>query len=210
LAWYKAANFLDCRIRAYHSNDDTYANIAPSVLLVDIDKECFDTVEEFEQAVEKTRVNFRSFLDVQPTEIWTGNGVHFILTQYASVIEEIKRFKKFNNVSRDFMRFEEQFLADGKADQNHSNNVSFGNCILRIPGSLNSNQVTFNEKGEIIHIPPEAEVKVRQLWDGKNKPSIKPLMTQFYIWLQSDVKRELDRQMELGTFTKSDNHEIIY
>jgi hypothetical protein len=128
LAWYKAVNFLDCRIRAYHSSDDTYTNIAPSILLVDIDKECFDTVEEFEQAVEKTRVNFMSFLDVEPTKLWTSNGVHFILTQSAIVIEEIKRFKKFNNVSRD--RFEEQFLSDGKADQYHSNNVSFGQLYV--------------------------------------------------------------------------------
>jgi hypothetical protein len=94
-----------------------------------------------------------------------------------------------------FMRFEEQILTDGKADQNHSNNVSFGNCMLRIPENLNSNQVRFNDKDEIIEIPYEAEVRVIRYWDG-NKPSIKPLLPQYYIWLQSAVVRDLDKQME--------------
>jgi hypothetical protein len=51
--------------------------------------------------------------------------------------------------------------------------------MLRTPGSLNSNQVRFNEKGEIVEgdIPPEAEVRVIQHWDG-NRPSIKPLLPQ--------------------------------
>lgn len=76
-----------------------------------------------------------------------------------------------------FMRFEEQILTDGKADQNHSNNVSFDNCMLRIPGSLNSNQVRFGDKDKIIEIPYEAEVRVIRYCDG-NKPSIKPLLPQ--------------------------------
>jgi len=203
----KAARFLDCRIRAYHSIDDTYTNIAPSVLLVDIDKECFDTVEEFKQAIEKTRANFRSFLGVQPTELWTGNGVHFILTQSAILIEEIKMFKEFKNVSRDFIRFEEQFLSNGKADPKHSNNISFGNCMLRIPGSLNANPdnnlVKFDEKGQIMEILPEAEVSIMKYWDG-NRPSIKPLMPRYYIWLQAAVARHLDKQMESGLSRRKD------
>ncbi len=93
------------------------------------------------------------------------------------------------------MRFEEQFLTDNKADQSHSNNVSFGNCMLRIPGSLNSNQVRFNDKGEIVDIPPEAEIRVIQHWDG-NRPSIKPLLPQYYIWLQDAVARDIDKQIE--------------
>ena len=93
------------------------------------------------------------------------------------------------------MRFEEQLLTDNKADQSHSNNVSFGNCYLRIPGSLNSNQVRFNDKGEIADIPPEAEVRIIQYWDG-NRPSIKPLLPEFYIWLQDAAARDIDRQME--------------
>jgi hypothetical protein len=70
--------------------------------------------------------------------------------------------------------------------------------MLRIPGSLNSNQVRFNDKGEIVlaKIPPEAEVRVIQHWDG-NRPGIKPLLPQYYIWLQDAVVvRDIDSQME--------------
>jgi len=49
------------------------------------------------------------------------------------------------------LRFEEELLTDGKADPCHMNTAAFGNLMLRIPGSLNSNQVRFNEKGESFH-----------------------------------------------------------
>jgi hypothetical protein len=193
LAWYKAANFLDCRIRAYHSTDSTDdTNIAPSILHVDVDREHFNTTEEFEQCAAKTRANFKEILDGQPTQIWTGNGLHFLQPQFAIILEKVEKFKQ---PSMKFMRFEEQLLTDGKADQNHSNNVSFGNCMLRIPGSLNSNQVRFNEKYEIVDIPPEAEVRVVQHWDGY-KPPIKPLLPRYYIWLQAADARDIDKQME--------------
>jgi hypothetical protein len=137
-------------------------------------------------------------LDAQPTQLWTGNGYHFIQPQFAIVLEKAERFKKFGHPSRDFMRFEEQLLTDNKADQSHSNNVSFGNCMLRIPGSLNSNQIRFNDKGEIVDgegdIPPEAEVRVIQHW--VNRPSIKPLLPQYYIWLQDAVTSDIDKQIE--------------
>jgi len=68
------------------------------------------------------------------------------------------------------MRFEEQFLTDGKADQNHSNNVSFGNCMLRIPSSLNSNQVLFNDKNEIIDTPPEVSFNIGTAIDPNKTP----------------------------------------
>jgi hypothetical protein len=213
LSWYKVANFLDCRIRAYHDINDDYTNMAPSTLLVDIDRENFKTWEEFEQCISETRTRLKELLGAEPTdysELWTGNGVHIVLTQSAIIIEDIKMFKKLEYLkpSVKFMRFEEQLLTDGKADPSHSSNISFGNCMLRIPGSLNSGQIVF-EKGELVDIHPNAEVVIRQLWDGKNKPSIKPLMMSYYIWLQSDVMEKLDRQMELGTFTKwFDNHEI--
>jgi hypothetical protein len=67
---------------------------------------------------------------------------------------------------------------------------------LRVPGSLNSNQVHFDDKGEIVDIPPEAEIRVVQYWDG-NGPSIKPLLPRYYIWLESELDKSLDKQIEL-------------
>ena len=57
LAWFKAANYLDCRIRAYHDPNDNYTNIAPSTCLVDLDREYFSSDEELELCVMKTRAN---------------------------------------------------------------------------------------------------------------------------------------------------------
>jgi hypothetical protein len=108
-------------------------NIAPSLLLVDIDLEYFNTDEEFELCVSETRSRFKELLNTQPTELWTGNGVHFILPQYAIALEEIEKFRKFDQPSGE--RFEEQLMTDGMADPDHSNNVAFGKCCLRIPGS---------------------------------------------------------------------------
>lgn len=62
-------------------------------------------------------------------------------------------------------------MTDGKADQNHNRSVSFKNCMLRIPGSLNSGAFQLNDKDEVIGIPSEAEVRVIQTWDG-NRPSV--------------------------------------
>src|SRR5215831_7829346 len=65
--------------------------------------------------------------------------------------------------------------------------------MLRIPGSLNSNLVQF-DSDRIISIPYEAEVRVIRPWDG-NRPSIKPILPDYYIWLQSIVAKELDKQI---------------
>src|SRR5262249_14277290 len=62
------------------------------------------------------------------------------------------------------------------------------------PGSLNSRCVQLNDSGEIIgDIPPEAEVRVIQRCDG-SRPSIKPLLTQYYIWLQAAAIKDIQRR----------------
>jgi hypothetical protein len=161
LKWYRAANLLDSRISAYPKFTDYYINrtgIAPSILHVDIDKLQFKTVEQFEISSAKTLSNFNKILGSKPTQLWTGRGHHYIQPQSAIVLEKIEDFKKFDRPSRRFMRFEEQLLTENKGDENHSRIVSFHNCMLRIPGSLNSKRISFNDRGEMIgDIPPEAE-----------------------------------------------------
>ena len=61
MAWFRAANFLDCRISAYPIYTDSYVQrtgIAPTVLLADIDKEHFKTPEEFELAATRNRIRY--------------------------------------------------------------------------------------------------------------------------------------------------------
>ena len=191
MAWFKAANFLDCRISAWPRYTDYYINrtgIAPSVLLVDIDKEHFKTVEEFELTVTRTYSNFHDILGSRPTQLWTGGGVHFIQPQSAPVLEKIKDFQKFDQSSRRFLQFEEQLLTNGKGDQSHWSTVSFNNCMLRVPGSLNSHCI---DDGVI---PPEAKVKIVKHWDG-NIPEVKKvLLIQHYNWLQFTAIRDIRRR----------------
>ena len=143
----------------------------------------------------KTYSNFSKILGSRPSQLWTGGGYHFIQPQSAFVLEKIEDFNKFDQPSRRFLQFEEQFLTDNKGDENHWRTVSFRNCMLRIPGSMNSEHISFNDRDEIDDMPSEAHVRVIQRWDG-NRPSIKPLLTQYYIWLQAEAIKDIQRRRE--------------
>lgn len=69
-------------------------------------------------------------------------------------------------------------LSNDKADPCHSNNLSFKNCMLRIPGSHNSECVKRNNNFS----DTATEVKIIQKWDG-NRPAIN--------WLLRDFRRYL-------------------
>jgi hypothetical protein len=62
------------------------------------------------------------------------------------------------------MQWAEQNLSDGKADPAHSKGVSFKNCMLRIPGSINS------KNGQ--------QVRILQKWDGE-RPCINWILKGF-------------------------------
>ena len=206
MAWFKAANFLDCRISAYPKYTDYYIHrtgIAPSVLLVDIDKEHFKTSEEFELAATRTYSNFHAILGSQPTQLWTGGGYHFLTPQQVPVLEKVEEFSKFDQPSRRFIQFEERLLTDNKGDQSHWSTVSFNNCMLRIPCSLNSKPVQFDDKGVITDIPYDARVRIEKYWDG-NTPSIsRILLMQYHNYLKfseiRDIQRRKAREVEQRT-----------
>jgi hypothetical protein len=72
MKWFKAANFLDCRISADPVYSDEYIKrtgiaFVPTLLLCDLDKEHFVTDEEFEAAAAKTCQNFKEILGANPT-----------------------------------------------------------------------------------------------------------------------------------------------
>jgi hypothetical protein len=197
MAWFKASNFLDCRISAYPKYTDYYINrtgIAPVVLLVDIDKEYFNPSEEFELAAARTYTNFHNILGSRPTQLWTGGGYHYMQPQQVPVLEKVEEFSKFDQPSRRFMHFEEQLLTDNKGDQNHWSTVSFNNCMLRVPWSINSNYVQFDNKGRIIDIPYESRVRIVNHWDGNTPIIDRDLLLQYRIWLQFAVIREMREQ----------------
>jgi hypothetical protein len=200
MAWFKASNFLDSEISAYPKYTKDYINstgVAPTVLHIDIDKrdKQFKTPEEFELAAARTYTNFHNILGSRPTQLWTGGGYHFLTPQRMYIIEKVEEFSKFNQPSRRFMHFEEQLLTDCRADQNHWNSVSFSNCMLRVPFSLNSKYIQF-DGGRIVdtEIPYDARVRIVNRWDGNTPIIDRDLLLQYRIWLQFAAIREIREQ----------------
>ncbi|MGC1929584.1 MAG: DNA primase noncatalytic subunit PriX [Candidatus Nitrosopolaris sp.] len=97
-----------------------------------------------------------------------------------------------SNTTNRILQWTEQFLTNNKADSCHSNSLSFKNCMARVPGSFNSKLAGLNEKGEIVNIPESAEVKIMQEWNGV-RPSIKPLLSDFYIYLADSKIKEIHK-----------------
>ena len=138
--------------------------------------------------------------NVSPTVLWTGNGYHIYLPVTAFILELESLFADFENPSRKFIRWAEQFLTNNKADPCHSNSLSIRNCMLRVPGSFNSKLAELNENGKIVNIPQLAEVKIIQKWNGV-RPSIKPLLSEFYIYLADTKIKEIHRNRKLRSGT---------
>jgi hypothetical protein len=86
-------------------------------------------------------------------------------------------------------------LTDSKGDQSHWSTVSFNNCMLRVPGSLNSHYIQF-DGGRIIDIPYDARVRIEKSSDGNTPTVSNVLLMQYYTWLQFAAIRDIQRQKE--------------
>jgi hypothetical protein len=145
---YEEANFLDCRISAYPPPSTlslfvgVNLDIAPSIVMIDLDRETFKTQKAFELAISRTLNNINcDLINCKPTVIWSGSGYHIYLVLDAFVLESVDVFNndRFGSTpSQKFLRYAEAYLSGGKCDPQHNNTVSLRNCMLRIPGSINS------------------------------------------------------------------------
>ena len=184
LARFKQANWLDCRISGYPSYTE-YKGInrqAPNFIFIDLDKATFNTEKAHNNALATTLENIKQKLDGSSTTVlWSGNGYHIYQPVDAFVFEQQEVFAKFQHMkpSRKFMQFAESFLSANKADHAHNMTVSFKNCMLRVPGSINS------KNGQT--------VKLLSRWDGY-RPKINPLLEDFYIYMSSLRIKELTNQ----------------
>lgn len=167
LASYERADWLDCRISAY-PNQKYIKRIRqqPDFLFLDIDGRnskpeiLKDTLDNIKDKFENDKV--------EPTVLWSGNGYHIYLPVNATALEQETIFEDIEvyDPSRKFIQWSEQYFTNGKADLCHSKGVSFNNCMLRVPGSINS------KVGK--------EVRIVLRWNGI-RPSIRPLLYDFYI-----------------------------
>ena len=130
-------------------------------------------------ALRKVLFKIKRLLSLKPTVIWSGNGYHIYIPINAVVLEDIKEFAHIDQVSTKFLRFAEWYLSSGLSDSVHNKTVSLNNCMLRIPGSLNSKNDT--------------QVKIVKKWDG-NRPHINLLVGTFCAYLKEQRIRELQLQ----------------
>jgi hypothetical protein len=157
IAWFKAADYKDCKINAYPS----YIGIKglnrqePNFIFIDLDSGAFKTHEEVKNVLARTLRNINERLNKAiPSVLWSGNGYHIYLPVKAPLLELETIFMELSNEpSRKFIQFAEKYLSDDKADPCHTKGLSFKNCMLRIPGSINS------KNGQ--------EVKLIQQWNNK-------------------------------------------
>jgi hypothetical protein len=105
------------------------------------------------------------------TIIWSGNGYHLYIPADSRniILEEMSEFKGFKEPSKLFLRFAERYLSNGKADSEHYNTVSFKNCLLRIPGSYNSKNMS--------------QVRIVQKWNGASEVALSLLYSKFLAYL---------------------------
>ncbi len=181
LAYFKAANYMDCRISAYPywraSIVSRFAEIKnlipPDLIMIDLDSCNFFDKRALLAALHQTLQKIKVKLALIPTVIWSGNGFHIYIPIDAVVLENIKEFDHIDQVSTKFLRFAEWYLSSGKSDSSHNTNVSLNNCMLRIPRSLNSKN--------------NVQVKIIKKWDG-NRSGINLLIGSFCAYLYDQAK----------------------
>jgi hypothetical protein len=158
LTWFKAAYYKDCKINAFpaYTGMKDLNRQEPNFIFIDLDYGAFKTREELDRILTKTLKNINDRLNMAiPTVLWSGNGYHIYLPVKAFLLESESVFMEISKEpSRKFIQFAEQFLSDNKSDPEHWKHVSFKNCMIRIPGSINSKN-------------NEQQVKVIQQWDGR-------------------------------------------
>lgn len=184
LAYFNAANYLDCRISAYPywrpsilSNFvGTKNTIPPNLIMIDLDLSNFNYEgNAIKGALRKTLQKINELLDLSPTVIWSGNGYHIYIPINAIVLEDIKEFANIEQVSTKFLRFAEWYLSFGKSDPVHNTTISLNNCMLRVPG-------TYNSKNNVV-------VEIIQKWDN-NRPRITLLLGSFCSYLKDQKLKE--------------------
>src|SRR3989442_14889064 len=174
--YFKESKFYDCRISAFPYLENWYIKLhgpqPPDILFIDLDASQFKSGRALYLALVETLKNIqdRFHSNSQPTILESGSGGYHII-QPLQVIDlgRVDQFSKWSiDPNKEFLRFTERWLSDGKADYNHYNNVSMNNYLLRVPNSINSKTNT--------------EVKIIQRWNGV-RPDVRFVYSYFLAYL---------------------------
>jgi hypothetical protein len=171
LSYYKDSHYIDCRISAYNT---TALQQTIDILMIDLDLSNLkhNNIKKLDLSKAKTLAKVQSTFDLSKkfepaTIIWSGNGYHFYIPadSQSAILEQMSEFDKFKEPSKLFLRFAEWYLSSGKADSEHYHTVSLKNCLLRIPGSYNSKNMS--------------QVKIVQRWNSTSKVPLHLLYSKF-------------------------------
>ena len=200
MQYYRESGYIDCRISAYlpssiagSATRSDGGLMAPTLVMIDIDRSRFTSERAFKLAVSTTLKNIKAELSSKPTVIWSGNGCHIIQPMTAIALESIDFFSPAvigtDHPSIKFLRWAEVYLSNGKSDPMHNKTLSFGNCLLRIPGSHNSKCV--NANNGTLDLDKTA-VKIIQQWNG-SRPTMMLLVGSFHAHLIDQKMKQNQR-----------------
>jgi len=181
--------------------------------MIDLDQSEFISCQALDRALNKTIKNIKETFGpkFENTVIWSGNGYHiYIPVESRYVLEGRPEFRRFEEPSKRFLRFAEWHLSNGKADFNHFNTVSFGNCMLRIPGSHNSKYVQKNN----YTADPSTQVRIVKEWNGKITYSpiyllVGSFLAYFVDQRFKEMKKPQKQQFSKYRYDNSNNSDTI-
>jgi hypothetical protein len=202
LKLYADANYINCRLAAYpyHNQqkpEQTKHRIIDFVM-IDLDVNDFGSswTKLNKVVLAKTLRNITKVFGPQfkPTVINSGNGYHILLPiePIGYALEHKPEFAKFKNPSNELLRFIERYLSNNKYCSVHNSTVAFGNCMLRVPGSLNCKSVSK------IH-----QVKVIKEWSNSHRACIEPLLSDFLFYLIDKENSRLAKLVAASNVTKN-------
>ena len=157
--------------------------------MIDLDQSNFKSRHELDKVKTKTLIKISDAFQIHNnnnkfkpiTVIWSGNGYNLCIPvkSQRNDLEQMSKSKKviIKEPSKEFLRFAEWYLSNGKCDNEHNKTVSFNNCMLRIPGS-------FNSKNNV-------QVRVVQKWNGTFKVSTHLLYDKFFAYIVNQGQKNL-------------------
>jgi hypothetical protein len=145
LTYFQEAEFQNCRISGFRYWRPSVVSkfvgirndISPDLVMIDLDKDNFKSIRSLKLALTSVLKNIQYRIQGVPTVIWSGNGYHIYQPINAVILENIIEFNNMEQPSREFLRFAELYLSNGKSDPAHNNTVSLNNLLMRVPGSIN-------------------------------------------------------------------------
>jgi hypothetical protein len=184
---FEQSDFLDCRVNAYRSYTE-YKGInrkAPNFIFIHLDRSTSNTERAHRMTLSNTLRDIKDKLaERYPIVLRSENGYHVYQPIDAFISEEEEVFSSnFDQPSKVFLKFAEQYLSNNKSNLSH--NPSLKSCMIRIPGSFNYKCILEGK---------DPEVRIIQRWDGQLRPKINLLLGSFHAYLVDQRIKELQTE----------------